>query len=304
MKIDILVLNYNGKDLLEKNLPSVIESAGFSKHECKVVVVDNKSTDKSAEFLKGNFKGIEIFHSERNDVLCSYNEAIKDRKSDMVIFLNNDMKVKEDFIDHLAIHFKDENVFFAAPRLLNPDGTYNGGKSYLEFKAGIIRAVPDKEDTEHSGTTPFISTGAFRRELFISLGGFDRFYLPGIWEDVDICYRALLLGKKGLYEPKSIVWHDESTTFKREYGNDKKLVLAHRNMFLFLWKNITDKRMLRSHVFFMPFRFLYALISGKRQLAMGFVQALSILPHAVRRRKRNMRFLKGRRKLKDKDIIR
>ncbi len=111
------------------------------------------------------------------------------------------------------------------------------------------------------------------------------------------------MGKKGIYEPRSIIWHKESTTFNREYGNKKKLIIAHRNMFLFFWKNIRDIDLILRHIFFIPFRIIYSLVSGKTEFAIGFILALPRLQAAVLARLRENR--KGQRRIiKDKDIIR
>lgn len=303
MKVDILVLNYNGKNLLLKFLPSVLKAAAYSKHECRVSVVDNASVDGSPAFLKERFKDIGLFPVSKNDVLCSYNEVLKQIDSDVVILLNNDIETKEDFVDYLIEHFKDEDVFFVAPRLMNFDNSYNGGRSYLKFNFGILKAVVDTDNALVPGETVSIATGAFRRSMFLRLGGFDRLYLPGIWEDVDICYRAILLGKKGFYEPRSIIWHNESTTFKREYGEKAKLILAHRNMFLFFWKNIYDKGLIIKHILLCPPRIIYSIISGKKEFAMGFLAALAKLPEALSIRRANRIYMRLK-KRQDRDIIR
>jgi len=303
MQLSILILNFNGKDLLQKFLPSIIDAAKKSKHECKVAVVDNKSSDRSVEFLKENFPTVKTFIAKENRILCSYNEVLGQLEDEVVILLNNDIKVKDDFVDYLTEHFTDKNTFFVAPKILNFDGTYNGGKSHLFFKFGIIRADVDRDNFQEPGYTQSISTGAFRRDLFLKLGGFDSIYLPGIWEEVDICYRAALRGKKGFYEPRSIIWHDESTTFNREFGARKKIVLAHRNMFLFFWKNISDSKLIAKHILFLPFRLLHSILFDRAKLAEGFLGALPKLSAALSLR-RNSRLDSENLILKDKDIIR
>ncbi len=303
VKVDILILNYNGKDLLMSFLSSVCKAAKKSFHKCKVYVVDNVSTDGSVEYVKNNFPTVKLYLSKKNEVLCSYNEVLKVIDSDVVILLNNDIKVEEDFADYLIEHFKDENVFFVAPRLLNFDGTYNGGRSYLKIKYGMLKNIVDETNATVPGETHSIATGAFRRDLFLRLGGFDSLYLPGICEEVDLCYRALVSGKKGVYEPKSIIWHKESTTFNREYGKRRKMVIAHRNVFLFFWKNIHDKRLIAEHLFLLPFRVAHSIVFGNVELAQGFWLALLRLPAALSRRYQCIPQLRLR-VLKDSDIIR
>jgi len=286
MKIDILVLNYNGRDLLEAFLPSVREAAGNSSHECRAHVVDNRSSDGSLEMLKERFPGVVTHLAPENRVLCSYNETVRELDSDIVIFLNNDIKVEPDFVDHLARHFRDEKVMFAAPRLMNFDNTYNGGRSYLKFSNGGIKVMVDSGRFMEPGATQAISTGAFRRKTFLDFGGFDDLYLPGIWEDVDICFRGQLAGYRGVYEPASLIWHAESTTFHREYGKRRKMRLAHRNMYLFFWKNITDPGMFARHVIFTPPKVIAQYIKGNRECLEGLLLALGRMPLALGKRRR------------------
>lgn len=302
MKIDILILNYNGKDLLEKHLSSVSLAAEKSSHECRVHVVDNLSSDGSLEFLKERFPHVDLHVAGENRVLCSYNEVVNDLDGEVVIFLNNDIEVDPLFVDKLAGHFSDEKVMFAAPRVMNMDETFNGGRSYMKFSGGVIKVIVDMDNFMEPGETCAISCGAFRRSLFTSLGGFDDLYLPGIWEDVDLCYRGQLLGWKGIYEPQSVIWHDESTTFHREYGQKRKMRLAHRNMYLFFWKNITDKGMFLEHILLTLPRAVVQYVIGRRECLEGLVLALRKLPLAVKKR-RKYKIATSKRRKKDRDII-
>lgn len=303
MKVDILVLNYNGRSLMEAYLPSVCEAAKMSSHECKTYVVDNLSTDGSVEFLEENIPEAGIIRASANRVLCSYNEAVENLDSDVVIFLNNDIKVEPDFVDHLVEHFEEKDVMFAAPRLMNFDNTYNGGRSYLEFRNGGIRVTVDAANFMEPGRTCAISTGAFRRKTFLELGGFDDLYLPGIWEDVDICFRGLSYGYKGIYEPKSLIWHDEATTFHREYGKKGKMRLAHRNMFLFMWKNITDPVMFAKHIAWTLPRIMGLSLRGDTECLEGFIMALKRVPAVLQKRMKQKDRSVAIRILKDGDII-
>lgn len=303
MKIDILILNYNGKALLEAYLSSVSEAAKRSRHTCRVHVVDNVSTDGSVEMLAKRFPEVNVIKARENRVLCSYNEAVENLDSDIVIFLNNDIKVEPDFVDHLARHFASSDVMFVAPRLMNFDNTYNGGKSHLEFRNGAVRMVVDDKGYLEKGATQAISTGAFRRKTFLELGGFDDLYLPGIWEDVDICYRGLSRGWKGVYEPESLIWHDESTTFHREFGKKGKMRIAHRNMFLFFWKNITDKGIFTKHIILTLPRLVFLSLKGQVECLQGFFMALAKLPMALGKRKKALENA-GDRYFSDKELIR
>ena len=69
--INIIILNYNGRDLLAECLPSIVEASHTSKYSCKVTVIDNVSTDDSVSFLKSNFPDVDVVGAKENRVLCS-----------------------------------------------------------------------------------------------------------------------------------------------------------------------------------------------------------------------------------------
>src|SRR3989304_7486018 len=121
-KVNIIILNYNGKFLLEKYLPSVVVASEKSSHECRVSVIDNKSTDGSAAFIKQNFKDVILYEAEENRVLCSYNEYLRTIDDEIVIFLNTDIQVDAYFVDPLVGHFNDEDVLFVSPKELSMNG--------------------------------------------------------------------------------------------------------------------------------------------------------------------------------------
>ena len=132
--INIIILNYNGRDLLAECLPSVVEASDTSKYSCKVTVIDNVSTDDSVSFLRSNFPDVDVVRAKENRVLCSYNDVLRSIKDDITILLNNDLKVRNDFVDPLIEPFREEDVFLASPKSYFFDGRYEGGRSYIFMK--------------------------------------------------------------------------------------------------------------------------------------------------------------------------
>lgn len=283
-RINIAILNYNGRHLLEKYLPSVLEAAGNSAHDCRVSVVDNRSTDDSLDFIRHDHKGVDVYEAKENRVLCSYNDYLSSINDDIVIFLNNDIKVDRNFVDPLIGYFSDPDVFFVAPKELNLEKEYRGNLNKLIFRLGMYFAKVSTCNIDEPGYDIFVHGGAFDRRKFLELGGYDDLYLPGIVEDLDLCYRGWKHGWKGIYEPRSFYYHEGSVTFNERYGMEKKTVIAHRNMFLFFWKNITSKKMIFIHIVLISFLLLAALIRGKKSIIKGFFGALGKMSAAIGRR--------------------
>lgn len=290
MKIEVIVLNYNGGELLQECLPSLVQSIQKTKHSARLVILDNGSSDKSEELAQKRFPIIQVVYSKQNRYLCSYNDYLRTSSCDIAILLNNDMKVDEGFIDPLIAHFeKRSDVFMVTPKCLSYDGSqFEGGITRFRMKFGIFWAssrYPGYErDIDQVHPTMSAGYGAFDRKKFLELGGYDDLYLPGRLEDSDLCFRAWKKGWTLLYEPASVVYHKGGVSFHKRFGEWGTLRINHRNSFLFVWKNITDPLFLLSHLIFLPLRLLFAILRGQTEFFLGFIDSLALTGKALRRR--------------------
>lgn len=297
MSVRILILNYNGKDLLEKYLASVMASAAASRHECHVTVVDNASRDDSVEWLRRNFPDVAIYESRVNKVLCAYNDAVKAVSEDIVLLLNNDIQTETDFVDPLMdVLAAHGDAFFAAPRVLHhANKSYEGSRSKMQLRWGLLWGTNFFKGYEVNILSPSLTMqcgfGAFRRDIFLALNGYDDLYLPGTVEDSDLCFRAYRKGWKGYYCPVSVVYHMGQETFKRFFGARGIQRINRRNLFLFMWKNIKSPFLLLKHLFCIPIHLLAYCVTGKLDLLMGFMDALKMMPEALDRRRRESRIV-------------
>lgn len=280
IRVRIILLNYNGADLLQECLPSICESARCSAYAVRISVLDNQSTDSSEDLVKSRFSSVDFAKAPENLVLCSYNDYLKQISEPIVILLNNDIKTAPDFVDPLVKPFEsDDTVFMAAPKVLSFDGkAMEAARTRAGLRFGMFWASARYPGYEQEADTPsetFASGfGAFSRKLFLELGGYDPLYFPGILEDADLCLRARRKGYKLFYEPKSVVYHQGQTSFHREYGAEKTSELAYRNTFLFMWKNFQGIRFWTSHLLFLPFRMVYTLCRGNTAFVKGFWRAV------------------------------
>jgi GT2 family glycosyltransferase len=296
--VNIIILNYNGRDLLAECLPSIVEASHTSKFSCKVTVIDNVSNDDSMEFVRANFSDVEVVEAKENLVLCSYNDALRSTKDDIVILLNNDIKVKNDFVDPLIELFKQEDVFLVSPKSYFFDGRYEGGKSYAFMRYGIFGTDHSfKEDCEKANEKSYTfasGCGAFNREKFLELGGYDDLYLPGRLEDADLCFRAWKSGYKCYYQPESVVYHKGAESFNDNFGVSGTLVITFRNVFFFMWKNISSPLFLLEHIVLLFPRLIFACLRGQTEFVYGFLKAIPLLPQALKRRNIDNRLLNDR----------
>ncbi len=296
--INIIILNYNGRDLLAECLPSIVEASHVSRYSCKVTVIDNVSIDSSVEFIRAKFSDIDVVEAKENLVLRSYNDVLGTVKDDIVILLNNDIKVQNDFVDPLIEPFKEEDVFLASPKSYFFDGRYEGGRSYIYMKYGIFGSDNSfKEDCEQANEKSYTFAsgfGAFDREKFLDLGGYDDLYLPGRLEEADLCFRAWKRGYKCYYQPESVVDHKGAESFKDNFGVSGTLVITFRNVFLFMWKNISSPLFLLEHIVLLFPRLIFACLRGQTEFVYGFLKAIPLLPRALKKRNIDNRLLKDR----------
>ncbi len=243
-RVNLLVLNYNGRTLLEACLPSIVTAAAASRHPCLVTVVDNGSTDDSLAWLRENQPQVEVRRCE-NRGLCSFNDVAAELADEVLFLLNSDIKLAEDAVDPLVeALLADERCFMTAPLCLLFDGTtYEGCKTAVRTRMGLVQGTVFFEGHETAIDRPDWTAAsgavmALRRDLFLELGGFDPLYLPGRIEDLDLGYRAFAAGYHAKYVPRSLAFHRGMASFGEVFGRGGCDELALRNTLLFQWKNI------------------------------------------------------------------
>src|SRR5579859_2059386 len=214
MTISIIIPNFNGKALLEKNLPKIIEAKENKKNNInEIIVVDDGSTDNSVKYLKENFGKIVriIVHKRNRGFATSINTGVRMAKGELVCFLNSDVIPSKDFLETMDEDFKDKQVFGVS---LHEKGYgYAKGK----FKDGFIvhEGKPESKKVEE---TFWASGGScvLRRSIFMELKGMDDELLsPFYWEDIDLSYRAQKRGYKVLWDPRANVIHEHEATVKK-----------------------------------------------------------------------------------------
>ena len=282
----LLVLNYNGKHLLAEYLPSVVEAVKYDGGGHKVVVVDNASTDDSVEFVREHFPILRVRVMAENRRLFSYNDVVAECDTDYVILLNNDVRVKRDFIAPLLRHFDDPQVFAVMPKVLSD----KPGERFLyrcpgRFECGVMATGRD-EQLEGPGYTLFAHGGAAAcdRKKFLALGGFDPLYWPGYSEDNDLSYMAWMRGWTVIFEPQGEVFHFAGGTFGNVYTSDSKRRQREKVCTLFVLKNIADERMLADFFFWSAFRLGKAVVTFDRVRLGAFWDVVRLLPLVWRTR--------------------
>jgi GT2 family glycosyltransferase/glycosyltransferase involved in cell wall biosynthesis len=246
----VVIPNWNGRDLLEKFLPSVV-AALCGNPENELLVVDNASTDGSVEFLRGAFPQLRVLALQENHGFGGgSNLGFRTAKNDIVVLLNNDMRVEEDFLTPLLEPFSDPLVFSASCQIFFSDPSRRREETGLTeswWERGQLRVSHRTDETvqvPYPCAYPGGGSSAFDRRKFLELGGFDELLRPFYYEDTDLGHRAWKRGWKLLYQPASIVFHEHRGTIGKRFSPEFIEGVLQRNILLYCWKNIHDWRML------------------------------------------------------------
>jgi len=272
MTVAVVILNWNGKTLLEKFLPSVVS---YSK-SAKIYIADNASTDNSIDFIKNNYadKVSLIKNGFNGGFAKGYNEALKTVNADIYVLLNSDVEVTPNWLEPIIKHFKSNpNTAVIQPKLLDYKdktkfeyaGAAGGFIDFLgyPFCRGRVFMSIEKDTHQYDDIKPiFWASGAclcIRSTIYNHLGGFDEDYFAH-QEEIDLCWRVHNFGYNVEYLCKSEVYHVGGATLREE--NPKKTFLNFRNSLYSIAKNV-------------PKRFLYFVILSR--LLLDFVAGFKFI---------------------------
>ncbi|HWZ61142.1 MAG TPA: glycosyltransferase [Gemmatimonadaceae bacterium] len=286
----IVVLNWNGVEHLEVLLPS-LAAAVAAGPPAAVVVVDNRSTAGDVEWVRTHHPDVEIVVAARNDYLFSLNPVVGGRPEDVVVILNNDMRVDPGFLGPLLTHFADPSVFAATARVLDWDGTrQTTGQRRIALRHCWYYqwwelSVSEPVHTLDAGG----GCAAFRRAYFAELGGFDPLFRPAYYEDIDLSYRAWMRGWRTVFEPRSVIYHREGATLWDRGRDARHRALLARNQALFTMKNVGGWGFLAGYLAMAPLRVVRGALSGDPYTARGLVRAIPRAGRAIAARARRAR---------------
>lgn len=230
MTTSIVIPAFNGRVFLEAGLPAVMAlKAG------EVIVIDDASTDGSADFVARNFPQVKLIrHPHNTGFPKGVNDGFAAASGDIVFLLNQDAVPAPDLIQTTLPHFKNRRLFAV---------TFNDGyhgfaesrleKGFVEYQNGSRQKPLYRSFWANGGSS------AFRRQAWIDLGGFDTSFSPGYFEDLDLCWRAWRAGQEIFWAKGAKVSHPQpGSTFKKTFSAGQLQKIQDRNFLLAHWKNL------------------------------------------------------------------
>lgn len=288
--ITLVITNWNGAELLRECLPSIHAAVQYdSLRAYEIMVIDDCSTDNSLEILATEFPWTRREKTPHNmGFQRANNYGIQLAGSPIVMPMNNDIKLDEKALYHLARHFDsakldDCGVFAVSGKFYGFDkSTFLYGNRGGYFRHGHFYLY-EKDENDTTSQTLFACGGAFMvdRKKYLELGGFDSIYHPLYYEEIDLSYRALKRGWAVRYEPAAIAYHKVQATITKQERRKQIGYISARNNYLFIWKNILDGSMTLSFLIFTPLFLLRDLFTLKFRFWTAFYMALKRLPAAL-----------------------
>ncbi len=257
MTVAIAILNWNGKNWLEKFLPSVIHYS----QDAEIYVIDNASTDDSVSFLQSHFPSVKIIQNQSNSGFAAgYNQGLRSIRADIYCLLNSDVEVTENCISPIVKLFsEDPNIAAIQPKILDYNqkdkfefagagGGLIDNLGYPYCRGRVFENIEFDKGQYDDETEIFWASGCslfIRSDKFWKMKGFDeRFFAHQ--EEIDLCWRLKNSGQKIFYTGKSTVYHVGGGTLKKE--NPQKTYLNFRNNLTMMLKNLPS-----SKIFFILF---------------------------------------------------
>ncbi len=253
MKTAIVILNWNGKKLLEQFLPSVVN---FSTNEAEVYVADNASTDDSIAFIKQHFPTVKIIQNKENGGYAKgYNDALQQIDADVYCLVNSDIEVTKNWLAPIVTTFKKEpNTAIIQPKILGfkdkskfeyagAGGGFIDAFGYPYCRGRLFSNLETDNGQFNDVTEIFWASGAcffIRSQVFHQLKGFDENFFAH-QEEIDLCWRTKNSGFIIKYVGTSTVYHVGGATLNTL--NPKKTFLNFRNSLLNLVKNLPTNKL-------------------------------------------------------------
>jgi len=285
LKIAVVILNWNGKNLLEKFLPSVIRYS----HKANIYVIDNASSDDSVTFLRSIYSEVKVIQNKENYGFSKgYNEGLKKVDAEIICLLNSDVEVTKDWLSPIENLFnKDKNIAVIQPKILDyhkkthfeyagAAGGFIDKLGYPYCRGRIFNTIEKDQGQYNDEIEIFWASGAaffIRKAFYESAGGLDENYFAH-QEEIDLCWRLKNRGYKIMYTYKSVVYHIGGATLPMM--NPQKTFLNFRNSLYNILKNTSRNKVifkLFSRLFLDVIMSIYFMLSGKWKHIFAIIKA-------------------------------
>ena len=301
-KLAIVILNWNGRKMLETYLPSVVAN---TPPYASLVIADNGSTDDSLAFVEATYPMIRIVRLDKNYGFAEgYNRALAQIDAEYYVLLNDDVEVTPGWADPIMARFEDDKTLAVCqPKLLmhsdkkrfeyaGASGGFIDSFGYPFCRGRLFNTLEEDNGQYDDICEVFWATGAamfVRKSVWREVGGFDGDFFAHM-EEIDFCWRVRNRGYKIECCPQSVVYHLGGGTLPK--GSSRKTYLNFRNNLSMLYKNLPQRR-LRC---VLTARFLLDYVAAFKFLFGGSMGDFRAVGRAHRHFLKNLSTLKAKRR--------
>jgi GT2 family glycosyltransferase len=258
----VVIPSYNGLEYLKRCIPSLLDAIAYDGGGHEVIVVDNGSADGSVEYLAQVGDPVRVIALQDNIGFApACNLGAGAARHDVLLFLNNDMYFHQAFLEPLLVHFDEhQDLFAVSAQIWDWEERFRIGRVVGRLVLGSFQVSVEAQMRDRVCYTLYSSgaASAMDRPKFEQLGGFDE--LLYVYEDVDMGYRAWKRGWKVFHEPRSVVYHKGQATSQQIFSRHRYLTVNLKNRFWFMWKNLTDRRLLFRYAALLPLSLSYLAV--------------------------------------------
>jgi len=285
-KVSVIVLNLNGRQLLERFLPSV---RGLEYDNCETIIMDDASTDESVKFVRKNYPEFRVVENGENQGTAEgSNVGVRNANGDYIIWLGNDMEIDSQLIKEMVKTAEsDSSIGIVGCKVLKLDK--NNEKTDIIDTVGadldIYGFIYPRGHNEidrqqwNFETDVFFAFGCsllIKREVFDKIGGYDPKYFT-LADDTDLCWRAKLAGYRVVVNPTAIIYHKLSATLGTAFRRSRLRYFAERNTLRTLLKNYstwTLVKVLPRYFALLTAEVLFFLVTRRFRLALADIKAV------------------------------
>ena len=282
----VIIVTYNGKNLLGRFLPSIMN---LDYENLEVIIVDNASTDNSVQFLKEHYSNCKVVKSPQNfGTAEGSNLGIPYAKGEYILWLSNDMELDPSLLrwmvktaecsPKIGICTCKMRRITAQGKKLNIIDSVGAEIDRFGFPSARGINEPDKGQLDETSEVFFSFGGAMliKKELINKIGAYDPTFFT-LADDIDLCWRAHLAGYQVVVQPQALLYHRVSATLGTTFGRSKKRYMAEKNTFRMLIKNYSSStlaKILPQYLGLLTAEITLFLMLRKLRLVTAYLQAI------------------------------
>ena len=279
--ISVVIPHYKNKARLYANLH---HNLLFLK-ECEIIVVNDYPEEPLQKEMTQKFPTILVIENEKNlGFAGTVAVGIARANNPYILLLNNDVLLRDDGFQKAVTYFdKDASLFAVSFRQIEKNGLFVG-RNRIYWEGGFFQH--SQADATKNGINGWAEGGSmlFDKKKYERINGFDVLYSPFYWEDIDLSYRAWKAGYTILFDLNITVQHHHETTIANNFSASQIKTIAYRNQFITIWKNISDGKMIYSHVIQLMKNLVLYPFRTENEFIVGFWMAFLLIPQIMKKK--------------------